>query len=744
MSFSPFVRFLSCCSLLFLPVIASAQPVEIRGIVNDYVVVTSIDYCTNSLAVENAFLFKPGDRAMLIQVIGAVVDTAEREDAGGIVDLKNTGRWELVTVAAVSGDDLTIGNRLLNDYDSIGVQLVRMPSLKDAVVIAPLVAHPWDGRIGGVVAIEVAGELTLNADVDAFSAGFAGGEPSENIGAPPSEHLWQDPYSGRGGIKGGGIANLEFVKSAGRGPRGNGGGGGNSLNAGGGGGGNAGMGGRGASGGDWNLGLDSYGLPGAGLADGIAEGRIFMGGGGGGGQQNNHRATAGGDGGGIVLLKAGRIRSEFRTVSAVGRGASRSGVDGAGGGGAGGTIVIDTKEIVGSLYLSARGGAGGDNDSDGDTWAIHPPGGGGGGGAVILSLAEIPERVSVELGGGGAGRILNEHENDLGAYPLEGGRGMLLFSRPVVESTIPFRPVMADCGPDLTLCLGSGTPIGAPANPPGVPVSYRWSPSEGLSSDTVAVPVASPSRSTLYTMRAWDRHGCESVDTMMLTVAPPTAHLRGDSSGVVRFAPRLRFTDTCRAVPIENEGPDSLILEAPVLFGNQAFSIPPHQFPIRIPPGGRATMEICYAPSEMVEYRDTALLRIGCLGSFLLIAAAHDGRASGEICGSDLGFRPVEGTRDLLDVRMPQPNPGSGKIALGYTHIARDANDPPPRCHLYSTLGAVIAEARPSTLEQVAVETGSATTGAFELDLHDLPPGRYMIVVRAGEEAVMRSIVVVR
>ena len=58
--------------------------------------------------------------------------------------------------------------------------------------------------------------------------------------------------------------------------------------------------------------------------------------------------------------------------------------DGAGGGGAGGPVMIETDSVHSPLTVHVRGARGGDIDNE---YNAHGPGGGGGGGVVILNRA---------------------------------------------------------------------------------------------------------------------------------------------------------------------------------------------------------------------------------------------------------------------------------------------------------------------------------------------------------------------
>lgn len=77
----------------------------------------------------------------------------------------------------------------------------------------------------------------------------------------------------------------------------------------------------------------------------------------------------------------------------------------------------------------------------------------------------------------------------------------------------------ANAGADKTICVGGNVAIGG--SPTGSPGSnYAWSPSTGLSSTSVANPVASPSTTTNYTVLVTDVNGCTGTDQVRVTVNP--------------------------------------------------------------------------------------------------------------------------------------------------------------------------------------------------------------------------------
>jgi len=51
--------------------------------------------------------------------------------------------------------------------------------------------------------------------------------------------------------------------------------------------------------------------------------------------------------------------------------------------------------------------------------------------------------------------------------------------------------------------------------------SFSWSPGDGLSSTTIAQPIATPAETTSYTLTAWSRSGCPATDTVTVHIIPP-------------------------------------------------------------------------------------------------------------------------------------------------------------------------------------------------------------------------------
>lgn len=309
----------------------------------------------------------------------------------------------------------------LGPHSSVQLVTLRRLGNPDYTTTSQLLALPWNGHIGGVLAIDVPGTLTLAHGLSADGAGFRGGANDDlwqsnwqDMPNPVCEDdIFFSAFPGPRAPKGEGIyKNTNPFFEAARGKILNGGGGGNSHNGGGGGGGNYSAGGNGGWG--WNcdqVNRTAGGIGGIGLSGYMNINRIFMGGGGGSGERNANPDNMffdsyGGNGGGIVILRANRVQtvpncSTTPAITANGTPGAGGGWDGCGGGGAGGTIVLLVNEwqIASTcpLLVQANGGNGGNVNS-----SMHGGGGGGGQGAIYYTTA-LPDHVinSTQPGVGG-------------------------------------------------------------------------------------------------------------------------------------------------------------------------------------------------------------------------------------------------------------------------------------------------------------------------------------------------------
>ena len=595
---------------LFLVIMASgldaqelSQPAfdQLRGVVNRYLEVTDVVPCLRTVRVaDSATILASGDRVVMIQMQGADINTQDDSTFGAIADLNGAGSMEYLSVERVSGDSVIFTAPWVHTYDTRGrVQLVRVSRHVDAQIVGIVVPQPWNGRTGGVVAIDVDKTLSLDADVTSTARGFRGGSVSVKKDIC-NNRVWTAPLtSGEGGQKGENIASSTTGQDVcAKGSAANGGGGGNGANAGGAGGGG---GGRGGNGGDASSLCDPYigsgGRAGGGLARYVAQQRLFMGGGGGGGHQNNNQGTAGANGGGIVMIRAqiivattGKVLSQGETVrdtSAWRNGVALEPGDGTGGGGAGGSVMVEAQQIVGMLTIDVRGGNGG---HVGARYQPNGPGGGGGGGIVLIPRPH--PNITVLAAGGLPGVHVsfetapNVFRRPWGATAGDSGIVVAPFTW-----RMPTDPNLSIAGAD-TVCDGNTVVLTASDGF----ADYRWSTGESGR----VISVGSAGR---YAVTVTDSAGCvrppKSVDVGVRSaqiVAGPDVNF-----GTTEVGANLRSSFVIRNVNSESITVSQIILPPDVQVSGNAP-------PIVVQPGDSVRVGLEFLASRVMSLRDSIRL----------------------------------------------------------------------------------------------------------------------------------------
>jgi gliding motility-associated-like protein len=422
-------------------------------IINNYTPVLGFLPCENKITVEDAGRFNPGDTVLLIQMKGAVIDSADAAGFGNITDYKSAGNYEFNYVKSKTGNIIELQNLITRTYEVPAgkVQLVRVPYYQNISFAAILTCLPWDGSKGGVLVFNVKDTVTLTEDVDVTGKGFNGGV-GVNTGLLVTNCANNGYNYSLGSTlaarKGESIANTGPGISCGKGAPAAGGGGGLDHNSGGGGGGNGGVGGFGGYQLEpcGNAPFDNRGIGGRSLTYNNTTNKIFLGSGGGAGHANNpgNVPPAGGNGGGIVIINAGVLRANAgKKIKADGAaavlctaGTSPDCHDGMGGGGAAGTVLLNVTLFAGSVNIDTKGGKGADMSGSVPLAGRIGAGGGGGGGMLWVRGGAVPGNVVHAATGGPRGVLLTDNNNSWGT--TDGAAGISLANLQVPFDTVPF------------------------------------------------------------------------------------------------------------------------------------------------------------------------------------------------------------------------------------------------------------------------------------------------------------------
>lgn len=407
---------------------------------------------------------QPGDLILIIQMQGAEVDIEtfgvevwggnyttqtswqnfgqggtnpdwDQTEFGQVFEYNNAGNYEQLEVAEIlSSNEIRFTCALSHDYTANHhVQLVRIPRINNLTLLqnSSITCPLWDGQTGGIIALEVNGDLLINetAEISTSGKGFRGGVTNNTSAFAPdaSGQGFLGSFEPReGGEKGESIAGFypeyEAVYSRYcRGAIANGGGGANYHNAGGGGGANVGVGvftGYGVPNpGDDNEYVEAWNLENPDLLINPSSG------GGRGGyshiDENNNALTTGptqdGWGGDFRRITGGvgghaLTYDETKVFMGGGGGAGDMNDNQGGSGGRGGGIVFLTVygDVLGEGSIKANGENGenaeGGNPSFTGKTGDDGAGGAGGGGSIIMSHGvSLSPGIQIEAKGGDGG-----------------------------------------------------------------------------------------------------------------------------------------------------------------------------------------------------------------------------------------------------------------------------------------------------------------------------------------------------
>lgn len=409
----------------------------------------------------------PGDLILIIQMQGATVDvnttpTAvwggtytvqnswitgtnpnwDETEYGQVLNYNNAGNFEYVEVSGVTGGTIiNLNCALTKSYTASGrVQVIRVPRFNNLTIQnnSSISCPQWTGSTGGVVAIEVAGNLLLNGtgQIEANAKGFRGGvkdnQSSYNANTSPQGFLGSFNIS-EGSEKGEGIGGFytEYDNLFSRYCKGaiaNGGGGGNFHNAGGGGGANVGVGT-----------YYAYGVPNPGPGNAyVAAWNLDP-------TINLTQPSAGGGRGGYSHATANLNPLTNPPNNTNWSGESRKFTFGFGGH----PLVYN----AGKMFMGGGGGSGEQNDGDGGS-------GGRGGGAVMLAVyGNISGTGSINVNGQNGGNAqgptptFGQKSGDDGAGGAGGGGAIRVQNINPIPSSIALNAVGGKGG-DQMLLLG--------------------------------------------------------------------------------------------------------------------------------------------------------------------------------------------------------------------------------------------------------------------------------------------------
>ncbi|QTD55632.1 hypothetical protein [Parasphingorhabdus cellanae] len=430
-------------------------------VINSYARVVSISSTTVQLSSSTGFT--ANSRALIVQMKGASVTRTDSAAHGDITGYGSAGRFEYVKIISVSGNTVTLEAAPSVAFNTGGsLQMVSVPVFDGGSLNQNIIPQAWNGQTGGVIAFDVTGTLTLNANIDATGRGFLGGAlaASTPFDSCASDQInYTGPVEAGTGNKGEGIVPNAAAHAARRGHNGNGGGGGNITDAGGGGGGNIGAGGLGGRELDVCEDDGAFGGLGGQTLDYSPNNRLFMGGGGGSGSEVSQAASGGNrSGGGLIFLRVGQLVGGGGQIIADGLSALQDNFNGSDGGGGGGAIAVSViSGLSGSPVFRVTGGEGGDEAND---QFAHGTGGGGGGGAIRLFGATCAAITPVVNGGTAGTSVLGNDAGDPNWGAIDGGPGNCQGNFSALGQTSPVDPARLNVVKTSSVYTANGSSTG--------------------------------------------------------------------------------------------------------------------------------------------------------------------------------------------------------------------------------------------------------------------------------------------
>ncbi len=267
--------------------------------------------------------------------------------------------------------------------------------------------------------------------------------------------------------------------------------------------------------------------------------------------------------------------------------------------------------------------------------------------------------------------------------------------------------------------------------------TYRWIPAIGLSCDTCNSPEAFPTVSTQYVVVGTSARGCQSLDTLNVTVVPertgtlalahPSAVRPGSTVGVSVAsdvsvqASSLSFVlrhdpASCRVDSVTRSA--ALSSEWVVSWSSANDST------TTVHLAADASSAISAGPICMVFVRpflgrsDRTTLSVGSVdvtGDCAALRGASTTIAIDSVCGLDL--RLIEPNVGARSIEPPTPNPASKSAVVRFA-VPLTA---PTWLRLYAADGRMV-----TTLIDATLDAGEHT---LEVDVSDLPSGRYTLVL---------------
>lgn len=272
-------------------------------------------------------------------------------------------------------------------------------------------------------------------------------------------------------------------------------------------------------------------------------------------------------------------------------------------------------------------------------------------------------------------------------------------------------------------CEGSAVKL--KATPEGEDYSYEWS--NGETTPEIDVDVAG-----VYSVKVESVYGCAGESsTIQIEQMTNTVEISAEGQSLEIDSTVFGYL-RCVDIEIKNITDETVMLDDAKLVRNSAFSIPPSQLPLEIPPRGSVPLKICYKPQNDGAESDTLSIEDFCDAHLLpLLAVGMENLYVGDSrCRVTLRAQTDIASSGAFLMLRPYPNPSGGKVEFRY-ELLEEAH---VKLTLENALGGRVA-----TLVDAKLAEG-AHSAAF--DAENLPSGVYFYKLSAGGDVETGAIVI--
>lgn len=316
--------------------------------------------------------------------------------------------------------------------------------------------------------------------------------------------------------------------------------------------------------------------------------------------------------------------------------------------------------------------------------------------------------------------------------------------------------VLSDAGVDRTICTGEATKLGGTTPGSGGigSYTYRWEPSTGLDDPLVAAPTARPTATTSYRLTVRDGMGCTSFDTVNVAVgSAPVPSITPDANVAICTGDSIRLSappgyahyhwsrgDTTESIIVRQAGAYSVEVTTAGGCTGASSDVTVMLHPLPPQPvaefiedsiyvtGGSPNVDFqWYRDGEKLDGETHPSIYPRTSGVYQVLAVDSNGCRSLSD-GVQVTVSGVERGSGLLGVLEVSPNPTlgtcqvsvpverAGEIEIAVTNLA-------------------------GTVLQRRTERSNGGRWSGTVDLRQLPPGEYLIELRADGRAWIARVV---